>query len=390
MLSTDIKLLKNDIENMLNVINRDENDAQYDNLNLTDDPVTVDNIQPIEYIPLHINVKLHNDIQTSICNILTGNTRTSRQTYENSIQTYLSMMPADTEALFAPLSLTTLTIYGKLSRVQFHEEEIVDMLDLSRADNRILKIECNYGEYYHPHPFVKLFEKKRSTQLKTSRGHKRRFQGSGLFFGSQITFYIHNDDYEKTYIIKLFRRGEIQVSGIRTPSTRDVIKPLILLRNYLRDEFDDKQIELLEIRPVMRNYTSKLQNEELRFDLNALEECILMEKTDAKEKKSSLPPIGISTIQYNTERYFAVVIKFDRSVPWKLEKKSAIKILKSGKVNFDGSNSSLECLELYCWFNMFCLKHQKKIIFNCVTANQSMSDSDAEKASGYASIYDSE
>lgn len=420
LMSNDSHILTNDIETMLNLMVKDELDVKYDKEN--------------EYIPLQINIKYYSTQSIAVCNIMTGGTASphipphgvqteptktmnavvknpsnSRQAYIFSIRSYLSKMSCSTLSFLTSLSLTTLTIHGKLSNIIFHEEEIVDMLDLSQADNRILKIECNFGEYYHPRPYIKLAEKKRTTRHKTSRGHQRRFQGNGLCFGSQITFYIYNDEYNKTYIIKLFRGGEIQVSGIRTPNTQDVIKPLILLRNFLRREFAEENIDLMEIRPVMRNYTSRLLNEDFRFDLNALEECIMLEKScednsrlkstqgallpDDKNEETTgliLPKIGISTIQYNTERYFAVVIKFDRPVPWKPEKKCAIKILKSGKVNFDGSNSSLECLELYCWFSMFCIKYQKKILYDSNLTNQDMFDSDAEQAKGYESIYDDE
>lgn len=387
---------------MLNIIHLNESDLQYIHINdvnipeqlKQDDKKEIAYVSPelseMEYVPVHLHII--NDDKTppefSNCKIITGNTRYTRNCYEKSVKQYIKQFSSNLseKAFLTPLSLTTLTIYGKISNVLFHEEEIIDMLNLTHADNRILKIECNYGEYYHPCPLITLIEKKRSTK-KIKRGHKRRYQGSGLYFGSQITFYIYNDDYKKTYIIKLFRRGEIQVSGIRTPNMIDVLKPLILLRNYLRHEFQDQSIELIEIKPVMRNYTSRMVNTDLRFDLNVVEECIM------KEKEIN-GAIGISTIQYNTERYFAVVVKFDRPIPWKAEKKCAIKILKSGKINFDGSNSSLECLELYCWFYTFCQKYREKIIYNYISPtitisnNHNISNSDAENADGYESIYD--
>ena len=72
----------------------------------------------------------------------------------------------------------------------------------------------------------------------------------------------------------------------------------------------------------------------------------------------------IADVIYNAERFFGLIIKFHRPLPWNIEKSSTIKVLKSGKINFDGCNSALEVNELYYWLQEFFAIHKDEIIFD--------------------------
>ena len=74
--------------------------------------------------------------------------------------------------------------------------------------------------------------------------------------------------------------------------------------------------------------------------------------------------IDIAEIQNNCERYFGLILKFYRPVPWKLSKKTTIKILRSGKINIDGGNSVEEAYELYYWLENVFLKNYETIIYD--------------------------
>ena len=95
--------------------------------------------------------------------------------------------------------------------------------------------------------------------------------------------------------------------------------------------------------------------------------------------------MNIAEIQNNCERYFGIKIKFYRPVPWKLDKKTTIKILRSGKINFDGGNSEIEIKELYYWLQWIIIKNYKDVIYTNETPNVG-SESDTD----YSSLYDSD
>lgn len=72
----------------------------------------------------------------------------------------------------------------------------------------------------------------------------------------------------------------------------------------------------------------------------------------------------ISEIVNNCERYPGIIIKFNKPLPFKKEKKVTIKILSSGKINFDGANSELEVLEMYYWLSYIIKKYWKEIVYD--------------------------
>jgi hypothetical protein len=88
-------------------------------------------------------------------------------------------------------------------------------------------------------------------------------------------------------------------------------------------------------------------------------------KNDIKEYIGSKHnPVGLAEIQNNCERYFGLIIKFYRPVPWKLEKRTTIKILRSGKINFDGGNSEEELRELYYWLEFMFFRYYSEVIYD--------------------------
>jgi hypothetical protein len=210
---------------------------------------------------------------------------------------------------------------------------------------------------------------------------KRRRQGSGLYFSSQITFDIFNVKNNKLSKIKLFRNGSFQVPGVKSPDMSDlvpVVKELIRFWNYTQDT--DMCVDY--VISSMRNYKCYLLSESSKFIIKLAN----MEEILCGEKYKENPDIKISEIMLNPERYSGLLIKFTRPIPTKKNKKITIKILSSGKINFDGGNSELEIMELYYWMNSIFAKHWNKIIYDPSKYIQTVS-SDSDE---YESIYDSE
>ncbi len=346
--------------------------------------------------------------------IFTGTTQYSQSNLDVNIDYYKKLV--DGRKIFTELVPSTLTAKGAFNGVIFNEEEIIDMLSIPNG-GYIIQIGCNYGVLKNPNPLytapaVKTRVSKRGRKPKTKPKTKRKLQGSGKFFSSQITFEIYNPDNKKVYKIKLFRNGGFQVPGIKRPDMKDLIKPIRILRDYLRDEFVDESIEVQYFISVMRNYICKLRDENLLIRINDLENLFKTQKEsttinpicnyvdklpdsvvesikslmkDYIGKKVNM--IGIAEIQNNCERYFGLILKFYRPVPWKLTKRTTIKVLRSGKINIDGSNSIEESYELYHWMASVMLDHPE--LFYDLTTIANAADSDSyEIDSDCGSIYD--
>lgn len=294
---------------------------------------------------------------------------------------YLEQLEYDNE-LFTDLTPSTLTAQGKMSNVQFDEKEIIGML--SPPTKGILKIGCNYGEMFHEdykHPQVKKTSG-RGRKPKPKVKARRKVQGNGKYFISQITFVIEHPDSKVQYQIKLFRTGVFQVPGVKDPSMQDLVKPIIILRDYLEDNFSTG-VEVVDFFSVMRNYKCRLVNENYHVNLDKLEEIILNEKINhehedflnkvlrfypdnaaetIKELSGNYNPWGISEITYNPDRCFCLIIKFNRPSIIDREKKTTVKLLKRGKINFDGGNSQNEIIELYMWLRHLYTIHKDEIL----------------------------
>ena len=274
-------------------------------------------------------------------------------------------------------------------------------------------------------------EKKSSTRgrkTKDKKKKKRKIQGTGLHFNSQITFDIYNSFNNKITKIKIFRNGNFQIPGVKSPKMTDLIDSIVLLKDYFNNlnnlnnlnnielgfnqDEKEKKIEIPYIISVMRNYTYRICNENAVVRLSALEDILYYEKrmpvkinnskkylryvndlniSDvAKFKIFKYCNVGfyqISEISLNEERYPPILIKFIRPIPNNDQKKLTVKILSSGKINIDGSTSELEVYEIYQWIQYIFNKYWNEIVYDCKEAVDEIISDDSE--SGYESIYDS-
>lgn len=313
---------------------------------------------------------------------------------------YKSLVNAE-NALFAPLTTSTLTIKGKVNSY-INEETMSESFHTPTGN--IIKICNNFIELINPN-YVAPKKKEKSTRgrkAKDKKKNKRKTQGSGKYFGSQTTFCIKNgnmdikdkDGNPKQYKIKLFRNGKFQIPGIKFLDMRDVKEPLKDLCDYL-SIFHNKKVKVESISIVMANFITKLKKENCRLKLMNL--CMAMIEWKNKQKKINeinmyndlksifgftsysaskmveyLPDtsINIAEINFNPDQYFGLIIRFNRNSVLNNEeenkkrskkiKKITIKILRSGKINFDGGNSFEEVEELYYWLQYILLELHRK------------------------------
>lgn len=299
--------------------------------------------------------------------IYTGTTPELRERYIRSIN-YLKSLVKNEELFSKPVP-STLTSSGEMSNISFIEKDIFDMLD--NPTGNIMLIGCNYGEKFNPlyEPPKKEKKSGRGRKPKPKIKTKRKSQGTGNYFASQITFVIRHPETKIDYKMKLFRNGVFQVPGIKDPEMRDLIKPCIILRSYLAKNFFE-DVQIMNFNAVMRNYKSRIIDECYRADLSYLEDVInfyksykicepLLKKTlrplQSRDVERVMSFCGksnifnIAEVNYNTDKNFCLNLKFYRPIPNDPTKKTTVKLLKKGKINFDGGNSSYEMLELYYW-----------------------------------------
>ena len=359
--------------------------------------------------------------------IYDGTTEESRVSYKEKIQ-YFQDKIKDKERLFNKLQPSTLTARGEMTDIIFNEKELISTLTPLDESSSILKIGCNYGELINPKFMPKVIPKKtgRGRKPKEKSQTRRKLQGNGKYFSSQITFIIENLNEEKRVLeskedikksdrkelesnqeqkepdskeesktlidcnlnkpfkIKLFRNGVIQVPGIRTSSMLDLVIPVDTLRKYLEVNFKHP-IKVRKFMAVMRNYKTSLLNKNYHVNLVKLEELILKEKNDQRNKKfiqymtdfmddthknkineltENYNPMNIAEITYNTDRCFCLIIKFYRPSLGDQTKKTTVKLLKKGKINFDGGNSEQEVEELYTWLENLYIRYKDEVIFD--------------------------
>lgn len=353
-----------------------------------------------KYDPLEINV-------INGINIYTGNSENSIIKTKFNIEKYKNKLD---KKIFTKLEPSTMAIKGASLGIEFDEKELIHLLG-DPVGTDIIMIKCNYGEitnskpnYIAPPPKEKTT--KRGRKQKPKIKSKRKIQGSGKYFSSQITFEIYNSDTNKVYKIKLFRNGSFQSPGIKDPLMTDLIKPIITLRDYLRKELK-KNIEIIHSISIMRNYICNLINPKYLIRLNELENIFTNYKNNNEHNKvyslidsydilyknmiksyvgKKYNQIGIAEIQNNRERYFGLIIKFYRPVNGKIDKRTTIKILRSGKINIDGGNSIEECYEFYHWLEYIFQINEKSIIYDIDNNVVVLTDSNSDDNS---SIYDS-
>lgn len=277
--------------------------------------------------------------------------------------------------IFSKLLPSTLTAQGSLSNVKFNEKDLIDAVD---ADGRIHKITCNYGERYNQNykePAVKQKTTNRGRKPKPKKKDRRKNQGSGKYFNSQITFWISSlDKKDKYYKIKVFRNGTVEIPGGLDPSMKDITSAVHVVADKLKNCFME-DVKVVELYSIMRNYKFEMIDKEFRVNINNLYNIFV-----ENQKHENLKVGNITEIKYNVERYPGLIVKFSTPIDRNKNKQTTIKMFQSGKVNIDGAVSEQCANYYYEWINNFYTKNKDGVIYKPVE-NKSESDSDSSSDS---------
>jgi TATA-box binding protein (TBP) (component of TFIID and TFIIIB) len=262
-------------------------------------------------------------------------------TYEPSITQNLF----EEDYLMTAMINTTNTLEGKLNNLTFKEE---DMIKICYYTDDIIDISCNYGNVRHPdYHFVKKVNKKKN-KLK-----KRKEQGDGTEFNSQITFTIKSGIVGlMPYKFKVFRPGQIQLPGAKIYAIDDIIRCSRLLTEYINTIYKRTDITLDSLSAVMKNYKCvvKLPNEST-LNLSKLTEILLAE-SEAN---------GIFMVKYSRQDSKAAIV-FNTPTPTDRDKRLRLNVFMSGKINILGAYDEVYTRSTYRTIYNTIQKHYNDIV----------------------------
>lgn len=333
-----------------------------------------------------------------------------REYYRTRIESVKKMAG---DIILTPLKATTITVSGAftLTGETFHFFEEKFMRILTTPTGNIISIGSNFGKIMNPDyvPPVPQQKSTRGRKPKKKKESKRRKHGLGNEFQTQITFEIKNVAINRQYKIKLFRNGRFQIPGGQNPTLEDFIPPLLELRDFLRPTFGNN-LELEHIAAVMRNYKCKLLDPKIFIDVIELQKCIDIEKRPATyapylwamtmfmkenhmnrlmEMLQNFNIMHIGVNNYNADKCFSSIFTVNRQFEsGKIlgKKHTTVKVLKTGKIDFDGAKCAEEVEEIYYWLQYVFKKYKEKVLVD-ITTIVNREDPDTSDYSG-ESIYD--
>ena len=327
--------------------------------------------------------------------IYDGTTLRIRKEYNNKnlyLKSLLNINLLNEKLILSKLKTSTLTVKAKMTNISFDEKVLIHQLSIPTG--YINKIKSKYGVLVNPE------YKEKEIVKPSNRGRKPDKKKEKKFFNTQITFYISKDP-NNMYIIKLFRNGVFQVSGIKFKSMTDLIPIANILKDYLIFNLK-KDITIVEFKAVMRNYKCCVIDNKLLISLKKLENILKQEKENERYNNiiDTLTKDNLSSNIFNSFKDYisnsnlmniaeityisgkSLNVKLYRPKPEHLEKKITIKIYIKGKINFDGFNSQIEVDEAYYWLNHIFKKYQNKILIDKHSIKNEV-DEDTDKESIY-------
>jgi len=310
--------------------------------------------------------------------------------FQKSIDFYRMV---DNDILTAPRS-STISVTGQLSNIEFNEKVVIENLP-HPEDRRILMITCEGGQIVQAD-----YSPKQSKKKAGAAESEKKKQ-----FPSSMQFTIMGEG-DAVFKIKLFRNGSVQIPGAKDSLLRDIIPPLKVLRDYMRRYMENNSIELTWLSTDMRNYICRLKDDTLRIFIGRIHELmrnireyeiVPIEELQAQYEKFAEGPnpqgfmdatrqtnIKINEIVFNQERRSGINFKFNRPIRHNENKQLTIKVLQSGKIDFDGANSEMEVMELYHWIVFLLKTHWQDLIYDPKYYQHTIS----EDSDDYPYIYD--
>jgi TATA-box binding protein (TBP) (component of TFIID and TFIIIB) len=317
-------------------------------------------------------IKVDPNIFDTTCNILDNSIKMA---FENDIG------DIDNEIFTQPIP-TTFTMEGFLSNVKFDEEQFIHLIE---PNENVVVLNCNFGKKIH-HSYtepVVVKKNKRGRKKKEKVQGKRKIQGSGKCFNSQITFIVRADTDtsgkpiirtegmdphdDLVYKFKVFRNGRLQLPGAKPILINDIIGKVthvidMLNKGLYPNEKDpSKLISIININPVMKNYKFAIKlGENHIIDLMLLKHKLMKHRVAEKPDAPKHPLIiDVNYTRESTKN----AITFATPLNNKPKKVTKLNIFMSGKVNILGAYHSDTAREL-CDYIRYIFKLYPELIVN--------------------------
>lgn len=243
-----------------------------------------------------------------------------------------------------PINSSTITVGGRFTNIALHEKNDIAKF---QPDGSIVVIGSNFGEavldgFKMPEKKVKTTKRGRKPKPKEP---KKRVQGSGKYFNSQITFIVRSTvTATKLYKFKVFRNGKFQVPGVLTKDLSDIDIPLTTLRDYFRKTFTRVDIDIIDKVVQMRNCKTIISDDNLSFNTGGL--GALIEKRKTEDIKMNIYSAEYKTAQNSSK----ITVKFLRPTADNPLKTTTLKILRQ-KIDFEGAVGFDDISDIYWWLN---------------------------------------
>lgn len=290
-------------------------------------------------------------------------------------------------SLFEPLLMSTANINLKIPQIS----EIIDKVDhiVNFEPTEIVpRIASNFCSAILPKYDAEVINKEKSNRgrkPKTDKQKKKRKkQGNGKEFNSQMTFDVKSPDIEKKhYKIKMFRKGSIQIPGCLALESTHIDPILTILSNYIMSYIPDQLIDLTQYEPKsigMVNHGSDLScNPNIHaFDMcscgikKTYKECKCMSHYDyiideyrlgelINEDVEEKEKMGINDVIFISLKGNYTKLKIRRPTLKNAERDTTVKIT-STKLAFDGGISFEDTKKTYWWINDYIIKHFDEVM----------------------------
>jgi hypothetical protein len=305
--------------------------------------------------------------------------------------------------------------------IKFLEENLIkkvkptDGAKYSTKYAKITKIGCNFGEV-----LMNGFTEKTPKRNYTNRGrkkvqgkNKRKVQGSGKYFNSQITIFVKLDltsfkqkiyiDIKKRkvnytiyeidrhdknedgecrllsciYQVKIFRNGQGQIPGLKTENMKEVNRILVPVKNFFNGKMK-KTLKITNFYRFIQNYKTSLIAD-MNYEIAKLRDFFMKQDNGSYPKK-------IYRVKSSTHSkllvYFNTPIRIDK------EKRTNLTIYRKGSVNIDGAINRYSANQILAYFEKI-LKEYKDFLFDPNKEPEEESSTSSTESSSEESSTDS-
>lgn len=324
---------------------------------------------------------------------------------------------------FTELTHSTGSVKFRLTNVNFRDEKLIQRIqkihgsdksrfnitDANTASAQILKIGCNFGEVMLPgykERITKIPTTNRGRKRSKGNKNKRKVQGTGKYFNSQLTFEVklnlmpfevytntkkrkidlnsyeldkkdRREDGEfrvKSYIykVKIFRNGKGQIPGLRTEDESEIKKVLKPIKNFFSLYFE-RPVRSTDFYRFIQNYKSEIIGN-YEYEIQKLQNFF-------KSLDNGEHPKRIFRVKAST--HSKLLVYFNTPIEQDEKKTTNLTIYRKGSINIDGAINRESANRILKYFRTILKKHNDFLYDPDALSSESSeidsSESDEEK-----------